>query len=212
MRFHIGSIPETPDFDPLNEGWHGIREPNPVMIQFLALPVAILVVACLLLLVLQTNHGLIFSLDNIWLVLITLLLLFPFHELLHASIFPRFGFTSETIIGFWPGRLLLYACNTGIFTKPRYLLVTLMPFFVLTVLPAFYLLVARPSQLNTIIASSLLFISITNAAAASGDIIGFFLVLLQVPAKANIRSQGWKTYWIAKNTPQSEDIDNVIEC
>jgi len=53
----------------------------------------------------------------------------------------------------------------------------------------------RPVPFVSEVVSALVFLAILNAAAASGDIIGFFLVLFQVPSGAQVRNQGWKTFW-----------------
>jgi hypothetical protein len=195
MRLHFGSVPETPDFNPTEEGWYGIHEPGPVLIQCLAIPVALALVAGLMTSLIFAQPGLAFSLTFHWATIVMILLLFPVHELLHAVVFPRFGFTAETIVGVWPSRLLFYAAHTGALSKGRYLLVFAMPLLVLSVLPVVFLALVRPLPFGPSITSVLVFLSILNAAAGSGDVIGFFLVLLQIPNRAQVRNQGWKTYW-----------------
>ena len=47
MKFHVGAIPENKDFHPESEGWSGIREPGPWMVQFLSIPMGLAVVILL---------------------------------------------------------------------------------------------------------------------------------------------------------------------
>ncbi len=195
MRFHYGSVPETPNFHPIEEGWHAILEPGPVLIQILAIPVAAACVVGLSAALIFGRPGLVFSLTPDWTILLVLILILPVHELLHALGFPGFGFTPETQIGFWPSKLLLYACHTGKLSKSRYLLVYTIPFLMLSALPIAFLALVRPLPFGLGVVSSLAFMGIVNAAAASGDVIGFFLVLFQIPWSAKVRNQGWKTYW-----------------
>jgi hypothetical protein len=195
MRLHYGAVPETPDFHPLEEGWTGIREPGPVLIQFLAIPVALAVIFLLMAVLIFSRPGLAFTIRIDWITLVMILLLFPVHELLHALCFPQFGFTSETVVGAWASRLLLYAFYTGALPKWRFLLVYAMPLMVLSALPVAFLAVVRPVPFASGVISALVILAILNAAAASGDIIGFFLVLFQVPSGAQVRNQGWKTFW-----------------
>ena len=195
MRLHYGPVPETADFHPIQEGWHGIREPGPVLIQFLAIPVAFLSMGVMIAALIYGRPGLAFSMNLDWTSLVLLVLLFPVHELLHAAGFPRLGFTPESVIGVWPSRLLFYAFHSGPLAKNRYLWVFAIPFLVLSVLPVAILALVRPLPFSQVAISNLVFIAVINAAAASGDVLGFFLVLLQVPGGAKVRNQGWKTYW-----------------
>ena len=39
MKFKLGPIPENFDFNPETDGWMAIREPSPIWLQFLGLPI-----------------------------------------------------------------------------------------------------------------------------------------------------------------------------
>jgi len=47
MRFLLGKVPENPDFHPEQGGWQRLREPGPVVMQVLGLPLGIGVVIVL---------------------------------------------------------------------------------------------------------------------------------------------------------------------
>jgi hypothetical protein len=195
MRLHYGPVPETADFHPSEDGWHSILEPGPVLIQFLALPVAFLCVGVLVTVMVAARPGLPLFMNLNWTILVLMLLLFPVHELLHVVGFPRLGFTPESVIGVWPSRLLFYAFHSGPLAKNTYLWVFAIPFLVISVLPVAIVALVRPLPFSQPAMSNLAFIAVVNAAASAGDVIGFFLVLLQVPRGAKVRNQGWRTFW-----------------
>ena len=188
MIIHWGAVPEDPDFHPENEGWSPIREPGPLAIQFIALPVAMVVVGLLVgLLALVWPSGSVSG--SIWLLLALAILLIPIHEILHAVCFPGGLPSPHTIIGIWLSRILFYAHYEGVMTRTRFLVTFAMPFLVLSILPIMLVGLLRWPSLE------LAALSIVNGAAASGDIIGIILVGLQVPASASVRNRGWRTYW-----------------
>ena len=188
MIIHWGAVPEDPDFHPENEGWSPIREPGPLAIQFIALPVAMVVVGLLVgLLALVWPSGSVSG--SIWLLLALAILLIPIHEILHAVCFPGGLPSPHTIIGIWLSRILFYAHYEGVMTRTRFLVTFAMPFLVLSILPIMLIGLFRWPSLE------LAALSIVNGAAASGDIIGIILVGLQVPASASVRNRGWRTYW-----------------
>ena len=188
MIIHWGAVPEDPDFHPENEGWSPIREPGPLAIQFIALPVAMVVVGLLVgLLAMVWPSGSVSG--SIWLLLALAILLIPIHEILHAVCFPGGLPSPHTIIGIWLSRILFYAHYEGVMTRTRFLVTFAMPFLVLSILPIMLVGLLRWPSLE------LAALSIVNGAAASGDIIGIILVGLQVPASASVRNRGWRTYW-----------------
>lgn len=93
------------------------------------------------------------------------------------------------MIGVWPSRFVFYAHYDGELTRRRFLVILFAPFLVLSLLPiAIVALFEWPSL-------ELLLLSVANGGAASGDIIGIFLVALQMPRSAIIHNHGWRSYW-----------------
>jgi hypothetical protein len=195
MRFHLGAIPE--DFEP-DGSWRPIHEPNPIVMQFFAVPiglgVALFVGYCWHWLgVLTTVH---FRAGHAAFFLVALLLSFPaliiVHELLHAVVHPRCGRSPATIIGAWPSRGLFYAHYCGPLTRDRFLAVFAMPFLIITVLP---ILVSATGLLPPRLAMAAAWFSTWNALFACADYLGIALVLLQIPRAAIVQNRGWRTYW-----------------
>ena len=48
MHLHFGAPPRDPDFRPERDGWTKLREPDPIVLQVIATPFAILNLAILL--------------------------------------------------------------------------------------------------------------------------------------------------------------------
>ena len=199
MRFHSGAIPENPTFHPEAEDWRSIREPGPIAIQILAIPVAVLLMILTGWLFWQFLPSKFIFEEmapyHLELTIVVLFLLLPVHELLHALCHPGFGFSNQTVLGVWPSKLLLYAHYEGALSRNRFLVIVLSPLIGLTLIPLVILalLSSYTPSLNVIV--NLGCLAFVNAASASGDVIAFFAVLLQIPASGVIQNQGWRTFW-----------------
>jgi hypothetical protein len=200
MRFHYGSVPESPRFHPEIQGWQPLREPGPWLLQILAVPAAAVLLALDFgVLSLARPAGFpfsgafsAFSLPGLLAVMLALVAL---HELIHVACHPGGGLTDSSIIGLWPAKGLCYAHYDGPISRSRSMLVAAAPCLVLALLPA--LLVAVLSRLGApaVLLDRLAFVSIFGAVAGCGDLVVILLLLFQVPISATLRNQGWKTYW-----------------
>lgn len=192
MRFHLGAIPESPDFTP-DASWRLIREPSLRVWQLTALPIGIVTVVVLgflwfkvtpLVFDLERMRGLVPIIGRI----VCLAGVLVLHELIHFALHPMMGRSQDSILVFWPRRMLLFAAYTGELTRNRCLIMLLMPFFVISLLPLFVTAVAQ------VAAGWLAYASIVNGFLACGDILSAAFTLLWVPADGVVRIQGWKTY------------------
>jgi Putative zincin peptidase len=197
MRFHWGTVPKSPDFEPL-EPWKPLKEPSPWLFQFMAVPVGIaatLGVGILWLILTPLRHvsqtpspmGLVLSFPLIMVV----------HELIHAAAHPSAGRSSQSILGFWPSRMIGYAHYDGELTRNRFVVILLMPLFVISFLPLLVAAIARVAS------GWAAFVSVFNTLLACGDILAAGIVLFQLPAGTIVRNQGWWTYWKVYETPIS---------
>lgn len=207
MRFHCGAIPEDNRFDPEEGGWKRVREPGPIGIQILALPALVVILAGLAWLIFQVfprgsgAPSFIGFTRSTWL---ALLLFIPVHELIHALCHPKWGLSPNTLIGLWPSRLLFYAYYHGQVERNRLLVAFAMPFIILSLLPIALLAVLKYFFPVVPLATTLAVLSFVNGAAASGDVIGFCLVLFQIPSRAIVRNKGWKSYWRYEPAPNNQ--------
>lgn len=188
MRFHLGAIPETPEFLP-DSSWKPLREPTPWVMQLLALPVGIvacIVVGFLWFFLIPLRD---ISLDSPGMVLIAFVAIIPIHELIHAAVHPHSGLSANSILGLWPSRMLFYAHYVGELSRGRFIAILLMPLLIISIVPLFACAIAGRSS------ALLAFTSTLNALFACGDMLGVGLLLFQVPSDATVRNQGWKTFW-----------------
>jgi hypothetical protein len=207
MRLHFGSPPQDGDFQPELDGWTKLREPDPILLQIIAAPVAVLNVAILvpawgwLASVLAppdqrstsaaSGEASIIdgSLLSLFGVLAGIPLLIAVHELLHAICYPGGLRTNQTTVGVWPARLLFYATYLGPMSRNRYLWVYACPFVVLTLLPLIAAAVLRAAPV------ALAAVSILNGFFACGDQTCMAMLAWQIPSIAIVRNRGWETWW-----------------
>jgi hypothetical protein len=189
MRFHYGAVPESPDFIPVPP-WRPLKEPSPLLVQFIALPIGIVaagIVAVLWLTLTPLSEVTIqLSLSTFFLTFAAIVIV---HELAHAAVHPGGGLSPRTILGVWPARLVFYAHYDGEMSRNRFIAVFLMPLIVISLLP---LAVSAVTQIPM---PWLAFVSTFNALLACVDILGAGMLLTQLPATAIARNQGWQTYW-----------------
>jgi hypothetical protein len=193
MRFHLGAIPENPEFLP-DSSWRPLREPTPLVMQFLALPLGIAACIAVGVLWLFLTPLRDISLDSLGMLLIAFvaiipIAIIPIHELLHAAVHPRLGLSASSILGFWPSQGLFYAHYDGELSRGRFIAILLMPLLIISIMPLFACAVAGRSS------ALLAFTSALNALFACGDMFGVGLLLFQVPSDATVRNQGYKTFW-----------------
>jgi hypothetical protein len=201
MRLHYGAIPENADFNPQAEGWRKIPfDPDPILLQVIALPVALFLLAIwgvLFFLTLPLNISLqqIFA-SRVFLFgwLFIILILMPVHELLHAVVHPHWGTSSRTIIGLWLSKVVLYAHYEGEMYRNRFLLVFIAPYLILGLLPLGLLFLPGAALWTPDLIILLGMISLTGSLLACGDIVGVVL-LFQIPSGATVRNKGLNTYW-----------------
>jgi hypothetical protein len=189
MRFHLGAIPESPNFT-AHGYWQALREPTPWVMQLVALPIGVgsaAVVAYLWLVLTPLPATALIGTPLT--LLLSLVALVPVHEFIHACMHPMAGRSSRSILGFWPSRALFYVHYDGELSRNRFVVIMLMPFLVITFVP---LLVGGATRTAP---SWLAVVSFFNALLASGDIFGVAMVLFQIPPSATVRNQGWRTHW-----------------
>jgi hypothetical protein len=92
-------------------------------------------------------------------------------------------------VGLWPSCLLFYAHYEGELSRNRFLAILAMPLVVISGVPL--LASALLGQASIIPAA----VSEFNTLAACGDAVGICFLLVQVPRRAIVRNQGWRTYW-----------------
>ncbi|MFF2449549.1 DUF3267 domain-containing protein [Neobacillus sp. NPDC058068] len=185
----------------LNSAWNPLKEPK-------TLPSAIILSVPFMYLNMLISIGIIyffsdFSINNTFFtgdaitltihldviigLIIGVFLMLIIHEFFHLIFIPNFIKSKDTYMGltFFGG----YVHTEQSLTKARFLLISIAPFAILSILAP--LILGVFGQLT----GSMIFFIILNSMGASVDILGFMLVLVQVPKDAVIRNNGTRTYW-----------------
>jgi hypothetical protein len=196
VRFRVGPVPESATFDPVKDGWTALREPSPWLAQLLALPIALVLYAV----VVAAWLGMFFNSTSwptpFWQFVVTFVLVLPLHEFVHVLFHPMAGAAPSTIVGVWPAKLLLYAHYDEAISRDRFVVILLSPLFLLTVVPMFLCALSRVAP------GPVLFLTIVNAMAACIDVLGAFMLLVQVPRGATVRNLGYRTWWTSAAAAQ----------
>ncbi|HXR47184.1 MAG TPA: DUF3267 domain-containing protein [Candidatus Limnocylindrales bacterium] len=195
MQFHWGGIPKPKGFIP-DESWKSLREPGPWMMQLFAIPlgvVAFIAIGALWFYRTETKESIFKPADSLVTMLGSFVILVIVHELIHAMVHPQLGRSSQSILGFWPSRLLFYAHYDGELTRNRFIAILAMPTIMITFIP---LIVAIIFHLSC---GLIAWASTWNILFACGDLFGIILLLSQVPSNATCHNQGWRTYWKVLN-------------
>jgi len=154
----------------------------------LALAIGLLIVGLLVLLMLAVAPA---SLPRVsWpLVILFVILVTPFHELIHTILQPSFGLSDRTTLGLCVTMMGVYTHYEGAISRNRHIAIGLAPFVALSIAPV--LLMAACEIDPPLLTNA----AIANGLGCSADIIGATLLLLQAPPASEIRNKGWHTYW-----------------
>jgi hypothetical protein len=111
------------------------------------------------------------------------------HELLHLAFIPGFIRSDKTYLGIvYAG---VYVSTEEVLTRKRFIIISLVPFIVLSILLPLVLGAAG------MLGSGLVLLALLNALGSSVDILGLLLVITQSPPGARLLCIGMDTYWKA---------------
>jgi hypothetical protein len=183
----------------LAEGWKKIKEaPNLFFAFLLSIPFIIInALICYLLLYLvnpsymQRVSDILFSASWSFSIrfdyIIYTYLLIVAHEIIHLLFIPNFYRSEKTFIGIkaWGG----FVFTTEKLSKGRFLLVTIAPFAVISIIMPLIL------SLADLLSGFLVFLVFLNAISASVDLLNAALIIIQVPNGSLIVNNGFETYF-----------------
>jgi hypothetical protein len=120
-------------------------------------------------------------------IVIAIILLVVLHELLHLIFIPNFLKWRRPFVGlnFLGG----FVITEEEISKSRYVLITIAPFVVMSII--------LPVMLGVfgLLTSTVKFLIILNTMASSVDMLNLLPVIKQVPKNAILRNSGPRTYW-----------------
>ncbi len=109
------------------------------------------------------------------------------HELFHAALIPGFLKSEKVFFGIRPWGGFVFTTET--LGKARFLLITIAPFLILSVILPVFL------GLFGLLTGVMIFLILLNAAASSVDLLSAFLITVQVPNGSKIVNNGFETYY-----------------
>ncbi len=109
------------------------------------------------------------------------------HEILHLIFIPGFWRSDKTCAGLTYLGAFVYSEQN--ISKSRYIIITLAPFILISVIMPLIL-----GVLN-LLSTSLAVLIILNSMASSVDILNLILIFTKVPKGSQLTSNGTKTYW-----------------
>jgi len=120
-------------------------------------------------------------------IILAIILFVVSHEMLHLIFMPNFLKSRGTFVGlnFLGG----FVITEEEISKSRYVLVTIAPFVIISVILPVILGVLG------LLTSAVKFMIILNAMASSVDMLNLLLVIKQVPKNAILRNSWPRTYW-----------------
>jgi hypothetical protein len=204
MRIQWGSLPETPEPQPVGADWQPIRGPSQRWGYALAVSTGVVLTFVLLtgivLSALSTAPGPEPAAEvptpTTWgIVLLTVLLSVPAHELLHLVWHHRLGFSSGSVIVVWLRRLRFGVYYEGEMSRTRWLLMRATPLVVLSLLPACLFLLFPDAAWDLRLETSLAILLLVNGLGSGGDLVAMLVVFFQVPAAAGLRFHQGRAYW-----------------
>jgi len=198
-------ISKIPQADPelrealLTIGWEKIKEPSGLFSAFLlSIPFMIINASiCYIVLFIvnppytQMVYALLFSGSWSFTVrfdyIVYVYLFIIFHEIIHLLFIPNFYRSKKTYFGIkpWGG----FVFTTKQLSKGRFLMVTVAPFVIISVLIPIIL------GLAGLLNGFLVFLVFLNALSSSVDILNAALITIQVPNGSFIVNNGFETYY-----------------
>jgi len=184
----------------LSSGWKKLNEPsNLIIATLLSLPFIFIngIIEIFILYnlyqpfqLLIKNQILSFEFNiNLWTLLYVLgiMIFMIIHELLHACFIPNVLSSDKTYWGI--NGIYGFVFTQEKIIKGRFLLISIMPFFLLSIILPFVL------KTLGILNSYTVLLCLINATGSCVDILNICLVMRQVPSGANITNNGFETYF-----------------
>lgn len=197
IRNSVPKGDETLDITLIQDGWTPMKEPKN-FVNALLLSVPFMIINTLISIGIinifsdislhefgLTTEGAFITIDLVSLLLIVFLVIL--HELIHLIFIPNFIKSEKT----WIGLTLFggFVATEEKISKPRFVLITIAPFFIISILTPLLL------SIFGLLTTNLKCLILLNSMASSVDMLTLLLILKQVPPNGILRNNGMKTYW-----------------
>jgi hypothetical protein len=190
MRFTWGPPPSTLSADDLASGeWTRVRHPSMWVYQLAAIPVGLLMAALLFVVWAALTPSFDVASGDTAHVLAVVAGILVLGPLLQIATHPPMGGYRQSLLGFWPSRLLLYTACDAPLTRTRYLQGRSLPFLLLALGPLSFVLTAGvPSGWAV-------FVSCFAAAVFGFDALLALAASFELPADAQLGNVRFQVYW-----------------
>lgn len=201
MRFICGPIPPSQAFDPKEKGWRPLDDADPGARRFATIGSLMTVpfIAAAAWVVLGSHSEVRAFLRSSPLhlaeFLVLLAVLVPVHEFIHAVAYLKGMRSPRLIMGAWMRRGMFYVIYDAPMPRHRVLLMSAMPFLLLSVLPA----ICLPwLELRHELLALGWFLVLLHTGLCTFDFLASWRLFFRVPRGAWIHNNGWTTYWITE--------------
>jgi hypothetical protein len=203
MRIQIGDTTQPNLVPPHPHQWTRVTAPASFWTHILAWIIGVLALSALLALVIGSSIARFPQAGNSsasqptpWLVVITTLVLaIPAHELTHALFNPGGALSPRTTFVAWPRRLRFGVYFEGSMSRRRWLLMRLAPFLLLAVLPAVILAGTNPSHRTSGMDAFFSLLLLTSSLGSGGDLLAACWVARHIPKGSTLGFFSGKAYW-----------------
>jgi hypothetical protein len=125
-----------------------------------------------------------------------LLALIPAHELIHALAYLKGVRSSHLMMGAWIRRGMFYAMYDAPLPRHRVLVMSAMPFLLLSAMPAICLPWLEIRHELRVVGW---FLVLLHTSLCTGDFFVWWRLLFRVPRGASIHNNSWTTYWTTEH-------------
>lgn len=183
----------------LPDGANIFKEPNTAMVAFLqglifAIPVVFLMIVILFFVSKNLNLDIKYN-NNRFLICCLISFIFLYiHEIIHAICFP---IKDKKEIWMYTSQLSLFVYSEAKVSKIRFIVINIMPAFLLGILPFIFSMIFAKFLGETLLLDFVT-VCIINVLLAVGDYTNIFNTIRQVPKNAKVFNHGFHSYWIEK--------------
>lgn len=191
-KFHFGP-PQVPSHLPAisesSHEWVKLKEPTPAQFQWQAMLVAAAVMISLSAAVFAYWGKWPPIAPRSWFDLPGVIALMLIHEAIHLALHPGYGLSSLSSLGIWPARGVAYAQYQGEMSCARFVAILVAPIVLLSVVPVALSATGVLPHNHWAVRYA-----IWNGLFASGDVLGTWLLLSQLPLARTVRNVGFDTW------------------
>jgi hypothetical protein len=192
MQLTLAPPPDSlTDLELTSGHWRTLRQPPMWVFRLLAVPAGAVVAFCILRAWGRFAPRVELQFAPAWQVFGAATTVLLAGAVLQLCAHPGFGLTRNSVLGFWPSRVLPYTTYLEKVSKARSLVMLLLPFLVLSVAP---LLAASVFRLQS---GWLVFVSGVAAVSHGAHVLLAVSSAIQLPSDALVAGRGFQTFWRA---------------